>query len=101
MRLGVVGGSGGGRREGARGIHRATVDLDAAPPDCDAVVLLNAEEGAVDRLLDAGKHVLLADATILTAQSLTAWPGRMPGAPRLAVVNRDHYLPSRQLICQQ
>src|SRR5437764_8631806 len=101
MRLGVVGGGDGERRDLARRIHRATVDLDAAPSDCDAVVLLNAEEGAVDRLLDAGKHVLFADETILTAQCLTAWAGRMPGGPRLAVVNRDRYLPSRQLICQQ
>jgi predicted dehydrogenase len=59
----------------------------------DAAVFLGpAADNEVERLLTAGKSVLL------TVGSL---PERLPATGRLAVVNPDRYLPSRQLVRQQ
>src|SRR3954451_20119339 len=98
LRLGVVGGEWGGLTRRLRG---AALDAEARPDDCDALILLEGEEGAVERSLAAGKHVLLADESVLTAERLTAWSALVrPGGPQLAVLNRDLFLPSRQLIRQ-
>jgi predicted dehydrogenase len=98
LRLAVVGGEWGGLTRRLRG---ATLDADARPEDCDAVIALEGEQ-AVERALAAGKHVLLADESLLTAERLTAWSALVrPGGPQLAVLNRDLFLPSRQLIRQQ
>lgn len=102
LRLRVVGGSEELRRELARRIHRADVDLDAPESACDAVVLLALEEGDVERLLAAGKHVLVIGESDLSVERLDAWAAMVrPGGPRLAVPNFERHLPSRLLIRQQ
>ena len=60
------------------------------------------DAGEVERLLGAGKHVLLAtDARPLRDRmEVLVRLARQTGA-RLSVVNPDHALPSRQLIRQQ
>src|SRR4051812_1756850 len=98
LRLAVVGGEWGGLTRRLRG---AALDADARPEDCDATIVLEGEQ-AVERSLAAGKYVLLADESLLTAERLTAWSALVrPGGPQLAVLNRDRFLPSRQLIRQQ
>src|SRR5262249_45137969 len=101
LRLGVVGVPESAWHEVARRLRGATLDLAAPPYTCDAVVLTR-EDVPAERLLDAGKHVLLADELDLTQERLAAWSALMrPGGPQLAVLDRDRYLPSRQLIRQQ
>lgn len=102
MRLGVMGGSDDERRDLARRIHRADVDLDATESACDAVALLAPEDGDVERLIAAGKHVLVAGEIDLSVERLDAWAMlARAGGLRLAVPNRERHLPSRQLIRQQ
>jgi hypothetical protein len=101
LRLGVIGGSPDDHCEQARRLRGATLDPDSPPADADAVVLLS-EDDSVERLLAKGKHVLLADESVLTGERLAAWGAlARPGGPQLAVLNRDRHLPSRQLIRQQ
>jgi hypothetical protein len=83
----------------ARRLRGASLDL-AEPADFDAIVLLVAGEGSVERHLAAGKHVLLANEFYLSEDGLAAWSARS-GGPLLAVLNRDRFLPSRQLVCGQ
>jgi predicted dehydrogenase len=73
--------------------------LQSAPADADAVAFIGAESPEpelVERLLAAGRPVLLASET-LPAETLE----RLAAAGRLAVLNPDRYLPSRRLIRQQ
>lgn len=86
-------------RDVARRLRGACLDL-SQPADYDAIVLLSAADGAVERHLDSGKHVLLANEFYLSQERLTAWSARVAG-PLLAVLNRDRFLPSRQLVRQQ
>ncbi len=56
----------------------------------------------IARLLQAGKHVLLSAESCLSKERLQALSGLARQAnARLAIVNLDRYLPSRQLIRQQ
>lgn len=90
-------------------LRRAIIDLvpigDLAASvqgGCDAVVLSEpgpADPGTIQRLLSAGKHVLV---TGVLATAWPAWEGLSAAAQRSGVqwsiVNPDRYLPSRQLI---
>jgi predicted dehydrogenase len=82
-------------------LRGATIQAD----DCDAAVFLGPvgpEASAVERLLTAGKHILVAGESYLgdrLPETLDATAER--GGVHLRVVNPDRYLPSRQLIRQQ
>ena len=74
-------------------------------PQCDAVVLagpMRACAGDVNHWLRSGKHVLLSVNSCLPnelAELASYQPHR--GAGKLAIVNSERYLPSRQAIRQQ
>ena len=77
----------------------------AAADACDAVAFVgpkSPDAGDVQRIVAAGKQVLLATETILSME----WVETLVDHSRLAgvevmVTNPDHFLPSRQLIKQQ
>jgi len=99
LRLEVVGGNVDEWRDVARRLRGATLELHGRS---DGVVLLDAPAGAVEPLLAAGKHVLLADESALSVEALAAWSALVrPGGPQLAVLNRDRFLPSRRLVHDQ
>jgi hypothetical protein len=71
-----------------------------ATPEPDAVAFLgSADLAAVSRLLAGGKHVLLADGSCPPVDVLDQL-ATSAGRARLAVVNPDAHLPSRQLVRQ-
>jgi predicted dehydrogenase len=93
-------------RERLRGAALAPdPDGDGPPDDCDAVVLLDprpGESGLIHQCLETGRHTLLAARPWLTASVLDGLAAVASRAGvRLAVLNPDHFLPSRQLIRQQ
>ncbi len=73
--------------------------LAAGPDDCEAAAFLGpvADVDAIERLLSAGKPVLLANELALSAEALQ----RLATRGRLAIGNPDRHLPSRQLVRQQ
>lgn len=87
------------------GLFDAAVQGREPPADCDAVVMTQTGHGGgrfVEASLSAGKHVLLATEPWWSWDDLAAWlaAARRMGV-QLAVVNPDHYLPSRQVIREQ
>ncbi len=74
-------------------------------PEACAVVFLGPSQpdpAALQGLLEAGQHVLLATEAYLTSDELEdLFDVAQQANVRLAVVNPDRYLPSRQLIRQQ
>ena len=80
--------------------------LGHAPAEaCDAVAFVGAKSpdtNDIERLLAAGKHVLIAaDASPLRERIERLVHTARQAAAQLSVVNPDHVLPSRQLIRQQ
>jgi predicted dehydrogenase len=78
---------------------------NAPPEECQAVAFIGSrppEKDAMERVLGAGKHALLATEPCLTGSELTALSdaARKSGV-QFGFVNPDRYLPSRQLIRQQ
>jgi predicted dehydrogenase len=78
----------------------------SAPPTAwDAVAFVEIarpEKGTIQRLLDAGKHVLLATEPYLSWDEMRELREAAQQAEvRFAVVNPERYLPSRQLIREQ
>jgi len=93
-------------------LRGASVELihDGLPPDslphhCDAVVFdgsTDARAENVERWLRAGKHVLLVTGSCLSYDVVELGLGvASQCAVQLAIVNPDHYLPSRQAIRRQ
>lgn len=75
------------------------------PKDCDAVLFVDSRyvvPTLVEQWFSLGKHVLVIGGSWLTMEWLDslATSARQSGV-QFAVVNPDHYLPSRQLIRQQ
>src|SRR4051794_17234065 len=104
LRLGVAGGNHEGWRDVARRLRGAALDLavPAQASACEGLVLLGLGGEAVEWLLAAGKHVLLADEAGLSEERLAGWSALVrPDGPRLALLNPDRFLPSRQLVRQQ
>lgn len=84
------------------------VDLaegEKSPDTCQAVVFAGAralEKEVIERVLRAGKHVLLATEPYLSSDELATLSGvAQSRGVQFAMVNPDRYLPSRQLIKQQ
>jgi hypothetical protein len=103
LRLGVSGGNNEWWPDVARRLRGASLGVVAPGQEaaCDALVLLDAQFH-VEGLFAAGKHVLLADMTAMTAERFDAWSGlTRPGGPRLAALNPERFRPSRLLIRQQ
>jgi predicted dehydrogenase len=75
-----------------------------AVDSCDAAIVFDApaDPQAIERMLQAGKHVLLTPDTGLAAERLRALAEvAKNGNVRFGLANPDRYLPSRQLIRQQ
>lgn len=100
LRLGVVGGS-AEWRAGKIALHGANFEPAAPPVMCDAVIVVEATGDTVDALLAANKHVLLLDLAGLNRERIDAWSAQVRSGQQFGIVNRDRYLPSRQLIRQQ
>src|SRR5262245_32644185 len=91
-------------------LRGATIDVFDArmavpPTGCQVVAFVGAqpvERSRIERVIAAGKHVLLAAEPGLLGNELQALTdaARKSGV-QFAVVNSDRYLPSRQLIRQQ
>lgn len=107
VRLLVSGTNDAAGQQVALRIREATIEacpdtsaLDVQPESYDAVVFVGIaapEKDMVKRLLQAGKHVVLAAKAWFDDPDAPA----TGGGGQLAVVNPDHYLPSRQLIRRQ
>src|SRR5581483_32193 len=94
------------RLRGATTEASLSAELYAEPAAaCHAVAYVGAlrpDRAEVERLLRAGKHVLLATEPSLTWRELESlWATARHGFLQLSVVNPDRYLPSRQLIREQ
>jgi predicted dehydrogenase len=76
--------------------------VEPSPDGCDAVALLGpAKDAPIVSFLAGGKHVLLTAEPWLSSDLLEAWSAATSAGARLAVVNPDRYLPSRQLVKEQ
>jgi predicted dehydrogenase len=81
-------------------------ERDAPPAECDGVVfpgdLHTSEVLLVEHCLEAGRHVMLAADAGLTSEVLAKLIAAAErGKARLAVLNPERFLPSRQVIRQQ
>jgi predicted dehydrogenase len=79
--------------------------MPAPPEACDAMVFVghnHPEPELIERCLSAGKHVLLATGPYVSSDVLeTLSVAARDAEVRLAIVNPDRFLPSRQVIRQQ